>query len=209
MQPYNPRLFSAAAERNRAPILAELKRLLPQQGLMLEIASGTGQHAAYFGAELSGWRWQPTDFDPASLPSISAWCGELANVLPPLQLDVLTDPWPSELPQAVDAMYCANMVHIAPWACTLALLRGAGRRLASDGVLITYGPYLEEGVPTAPGNLAFDADLRTRNPAFGLRQLSMVEAEALAVGLHLQHRVAMSANNLLLVWGRLHTNSVA
>ena len=191
------------------PILAELKRLLPPQGLMLEIASGTGQHAAHFGAELTGWRWQPTDFDPASLPSISAWCGDLANVLPPLRLDVLTDPWPCELPHTVDAMYCANMLHIVPWACTAALMPGAARQLSSGGVLITYGPYLEEGVPTAAGNLEFDADLRSRNPAFGLRQLSMVEVEALAVGLHLQRRVAMPANNLLLAWGRLRTISVA
>ena len=181
----------------------------PPQGLMLEIASGTGQHAAHFGAELTGWRWQPTDFDPASLPSISAWCGDLANVLPPLRLDVLTDPWPCELPHTVDAMYYANMLHIAPWACTAALMRGAARLLSSGGVLITYGPYLEEGVPTAAGNLEFDADLRSRNPAFGLRQLSMVEVEALAVGLHLQRRVAMPANNLLLAWGRLRANSVA
>lgn len=202
MQTDNPRLFSAAAERNSAPILAELKRLLSRQGLMLEIASGTGQHAAYFGAELSSWRWQPTDFDPASLPSIRAWCSELTNVLPPLQLDVLSQPWPRELPRTVDAMYCANMVHIAAWACTSELLRGAARLLSSSGLLITYGPYLENGVPTAPGNLAFDADLRSRNPAWGLRQLPMLEAEALAVGLHLQHRVAMPANNLILAWGR-------
>lgn len=197
------RRHSPAAERNGPPILAELQRLLPPQGLMLEIASGTGQHAARFSAGLPGWQWQPTDFDADALPSIRAWCAGLPRVRPPLRLDVLAQPWPPEVaPQPVDAMFCANMIHIAPWACTPALMQGAARHLAPHGLLVTYGPYLEDDVPTAPGNTAFDADLRARNPAWGVRRLAAVAAEAAAAGLHLRERVAMPANNLLLVWAR-------
>lgn len=199
----DPRRHSPAAERNGLPILAELQRLLPAQGLMVEIASGTGQHAAQFSAGLPGWQWQPTDFDAAALPSIRAWCADLPRVRPPLPLDVLSQPWPAELPQPVDAMFCANMIHIAPWTCTAALMQGAARHLSPQGLLITYGPYLEDGVPTSPGNTAFDADLRSRNAAWGLRQLAAVVAEALVAGLQLRQRLAMPANNLLLVWARV------
>ena len=198
----DPRRHSPAAERNGPPILAELQRLLPAQGLMLEIASGTGQHAAFFSAGLPGWQWQPTDFNAAALPSIRAWCAGLPRVRPPLQLDVLSQPWPAELPRPVDAMFCANMIHIAPWACTAALMQGAARHLSPHGLLITYGPYLEEGVMTSPGNTAFDADLRSRDAAWGLRGLAAVADEAQGAGLQLRERVAMPANNLLLVWAR-------
>jgi hypothetical protein len=201
--PDDTRRHSAAAERNGPPILAELQRVLPAQGLMLEIASGTGQHAAHLSAGLPGWQWQPTDADAASLPSIRAWCAGLARVRPAIVLDVLVQPWPGELPAEADAMFCANMIHISPWACTAALMQGAARRLAPHGLLVTYGPYLEDGVPTSPGNLAFDADLRARNPAWGLRELPDVAAEARAAGLQLRERVAMPANNLLLVWSRV------
>jgi hypothetical protein len=197
------RRHSPAAERNGPPILAALQRLLPAQGLMLEVASGTGQHAAHLSAGLPGWQWQPTDVDAASLPSIRTWCAGLAQVREPIVLDVLAQPWPGELPAEVDAMFCANMIHIAPWACTAALMRGAARQLAPQGVLVTYGPYLEDGVSTSAGNLAFDADLRGRNPAWGLRALSAVAAEARAAGLAMRERVAMPANNLLLVWSRI------
>jgi hypothetical protein len=192
---------SPAAQRNAAPILAELRRLLPARGVMLEIASGTGQHAAHFGAGLPGWRWQPSEFDPASLPSIAAWCDGLANVGAPLRLDVTALRWPGA-PDAVDAVFCANLIHIAPWSCCAALMRGAARHVAPDGVLITYGPYLEDDVPVAPGNAAFDADLRARDPAWGLRRREDVAAEAAGAGLVLRERVAMPANNLLLVWAR-------
>ena len=201
------RRHSPAAERNGPPILAELQRLLPEQGLMLEIASGTGQHAAHLCAGLPGWHWQPTDVDAASLPSIRAWCAGLARVRPPLLLDVLSQPWPVEVPPAVDAMFCANMIHIAPWACTVALMQGAARHLAPQGLMVTYGPYREDGVQTAPGNVAFDADLRARDSAWGLRQLAAVVAEARTAGLELRDRVTMPANNLLLVWTRAHARS--
>ena len=192
---------SPAAERNAGPILAELQRCLPARGLMLEIASGTGQHAAHFATALPGWQWLPSDGDPASLASISAWCAAAPNVLPPIALDVALTPWPG-VPPSVDAMFCANLLHISPWATTPALLQGAARHLSPPGLLLLYGPYLEEGVPTAPSNQAFDADLRARNPAWGLRRLADVLAQAHKAGLHLQERVALPANNLLLVLAR-------
>ncbi len=195
------RRFSPACERNAVPILAQLRRLLPDGGRMLEIASGTGQHAACFAAALPGWHWHPTDFEAEALPSIADWCASLPNVAAPQRLDVLDDPWPG-VPAAVDAMFCANMIHIAPWACTGGLMRGAGRHLAPGGLLITYGPYLEDEVPTAPSNLAFDADLKHRHPAWGLRPLRDVAGAAREHGLVLYERVAMPANNLLLVWQR-------
>ncbi len=197
-----PRRHSPAADRNGPPILAQLQRVLPAGGLMLEIASGTGQHAAILAAGLPGWTWQPTDGDAESLASIRAWCAGMARVREPLLLDVLDDPWPPELPREVDAVFCANMIHIAPWACTRALMRGAAGRLAPDGVLVTYGPYLEDDVPTAPGNVAFDAGLRARDPAWGVRRLSAVADEARSARLRLRERVEMPANNLLLVWVR-------
>ncbi|OGB02081.1 MAG: SAM-dependent methyltransferase [Burkholderiales bacterium RIFCSPHIGHO2_12_FULL_69_20] len=201
---------SPASERNQAPILAQLQRWLPPTGRMLEIAAGTGQHAVHFAAGLPGWHWQPTDPDADALGSIAAWAvaAPATNLLPPpLQLDVLATPWPVEstgVPMAApwDAIFCANMLHIAPWACCAALMQGAARVLSPGGQLITYGPYLVEGEPTSAGNLAFDADLRQRNPAWGIRWLHDVVAEARQAGLDLQHRVAMPANNLLLVFGR-------
>lgn len=193
------RRHSPAAERNAAPILAELQRLLPPTGVLLEIASGTGQHAAHFSAGLPGWRWMPSDPDPTALPSIGAWCAALPQVAPPLALDVLATPWHG-VPAAVDAIFCANMLHIAPWACCAALMRGAARHLSPGGLLLTYGPYLEDDVPTAASNLAFDADLRSRDAAWGLRRLQDVAQQAAQAGLVLEERVAMPANNLLLAW---------
>jgi Protein of unknown function (DUF938) len=195
------RRHSPAAERNGPPILAELQRLLPPAGVMLEIASGTGQHAAFFSAGLPGWQWQPSDYEAGALPSIAAWCEGLDRVRPPITLDVLAADWPG-VPVQVDAIYCANMIHIAPWECTAGLMRGAARRLAPQGLLITYGPYLLDDELTAPSNLAFDADLRERNPAWGIRRLADVIAEAATVGLKLSERLDMPANNKLLVWVR-------
>lgn len=197
----DPRRHSAAADRNAAPILAELQRLLPERGVMLEIASGTGQHAARCSDGLPGWQWWPSDAEDESLASIAAWCSGLERVQPALRIDVLEPQWPG-VPAAVDAIYCANLIHIAPWACCAGLMRGAARHLAPQGLLITYGPYLEDGVVTAPGNRAFDADLRARDPAWGLRRREDVAREAAAVGLVCRERVAMPANNLLLVWAR-------
>jgi hypothetical protein len=195
------RRHSPAVERNRDVILAELHRLLPAHGTALEIASGTGQHAAHFAAALPGWQWWPTDFEAAALPSIAAWCTGLTNVAPPQALDVTAPAWPG-VPTQVDAVYSANLLHIAPWACCAGLMQGAARHLSPAGLLLTYGPYIEDDVPTAPSNQAFDADLRQRNPAWGLRRLADVMQQAQGAGLHLRERVAMPANNLLLVWAR-------
>ena len=190
---------SPAAERNRGPILAELQRLLPARGAMLEIASGTGQHAAHFAAALPGWRWWPSDGDVRSAASIGAWCEGLANVQAPLHLDVLAHTW-AGVPREVDAIFCANLLHISPWATCAALMRGAARHLSAQGLLLLYGPFIVEGVATAPSNLAFDADLRARDAQWGLRRLHDVTAQARAAGLNLRERVAMPANNLLLVF---------
>ena len=199
-------LHSPAADRNKAPILAQLQRVLPADGLALEVASGSGQHVAHFAAALAGWRWQPTDGDARSPASIDAWCAVLTNVRPALRLDVLDEASVAALAVAlrepVDALYCANMLHISPWATCAALMRLAARHLATQGQLVLYGPYLEADVPTSLGNLAFDADLRARDPAWGIRQLADVLAQAAVVGLHLRERVAMPANNLLLVLAR-------
>lgn len=197
----NARRHSPAAERNGPPIFAALQRLLPPSGLLLEIASGTGQHAAFCSAGLPGWQWQPSDVDADGLASIAAWCEGLANVRPPILLNVLDETWPAAPPQ-VDAIYCANMIHIAPWACTGALMLGAARHLAPEGLLITYGPYLVDGEPTAPSNLAFDADLRARDPAWGVRRLADVAEQAAKAGLCLRASLGMPANNMLLTWAR-------
>ncbi len=190
---------SPAAERNLPPILEVLQRIFPAEGLALEIASGTGQHVAGFAKSLPDWTWQPSDTQDDALDSITYWCTQagVSNVLQPLRLDVLT-PWP--LAQMFDAIYCANMLHIAPWATTAALMRGAALHLKPQGVLITYGPYLERGVATSIGNLNFDADLRKRDSSWGIRQLDDVVQQAELVGLQLRERVAMPANNLLLVF---------
>ena len=195
------RRHSAPAERNKGPIMEQLLRLLPERGLMLEIASGTGQHAAHAAAALPLWQWQPSDLNPSSLPSVASWCEGLPNVRAPLLLDVTEPVWAGVAAQ-VDAIFCANMLHIAPWGVCPALMRGAARHLSADGLLLLYGPYLVDGEPFTDSNRAFDADLRGRDPSLGLRKLSDVLAQAEAVGLTLRERVAMPANNLLLVLAR-------
>jgi hypothetical protein len=199
--------FSPAAERNKQPILEVLQQVLPPQGHALEIASGTGQHVAWFAQHMPQWTWQPTDADAPALNSIDARMaeGKLANVRPPLLLDVLSPVWLPQDTPAFDAIYCANMLHIAPWATCAALMQGAARHLAPQGMLITYGPYLEDEVVTSFGNIAFDEQLRAQNPAWGLRRREDVEQEAAKLGLHLIHRHALPANNLLLVWERSPT----
>ena len=201
-------MHSPAAERNRQPILQVLQALLPATGSALEVASGTGQHAAWFAAALPGWTWQPSDAQAEHLDSITAWCADAGvhNVRTPVLLDVLAPQWPSSgtaFATPFDLVYCANMLHIAPWACCAGLMQGAARHLAPGGHLVTYGPYLEDDVPTAPGNLAFDASLRERNPDWGIRRLHDVAQVAAQAGLRLAARHALPANNLLLVW--VHT----
>ena len=211
------RLSSLAAERNRQPMLVVLRRVLPASGRALEIASGSGQHVSWFARHLPGWTWQPTDFAAASLPSIAAWStlgaedlaeapdadastGPLPNVLPPLQLDACAPAWP--VAGAFDAITCANMIHASPPATLPGLMQGAGRHLAPGGVLVTYGPYLLDDEPPAPSNLEFDAWLKSRDPSWGIRRLADVLAHARDAGLRLRERVAMPANNLMLVLAR-------
>jgi SAM-dependent methyltransferase len=194
--------FSPAADRNKQPILDALCRVLPERGSALEIASGTGQHVAWFASGLPDWTWQPTDAQPGALNSIAQRVAQLGlNVQAPLPLDVMAAQW---LPDDArfDAIFCANMLHIAPWATCAALMRGSARHLAPGGVLITYGPYLEDGVPTSAGNQAFDQSLQEQNPDWGIRCREDVEREAARAGLRLYARHALPANNLLLVWAR-------
>ncbi len=198
---------SAAAERNRAPILAVLRTLLAPTGRALEIASGTGQHAAHFAAALPGWHWQPTDLRDNGFDAIAARAAQAdaSNVAPARRLDVLDAQWPSDGPafaESFDLVYCANLLHISPPECTPALMRGAARHLAPAGLLVTYGPYLEGEVPPTASNLAFDAELRRRDARWGLRQLDEVRRHAAASGLALRARHALPANNLLLVFAR-------
>ncbi|MCY1035263.1 DUF938 domain-containing protein [Corallococcus sp. BB11-1] len=190
-----------ATERNREPLLAVLKEVLPSSGVLLEVASGTGQHAAFFARAFPELAWQPTDGDPDSLASIDAWRAAegTPNLLPARLLDASTDAWPVE---HADAMLCVNMIHIAPWAACQGLMRGAGRVLRPGGRLVLYGPYFVEGTEPAPSNVAFDASLKARDPAWGVRELGAVTAEALRHGLTRERVVEMPSNNLTVVFVR-------
>ncbi len=192
-------LSSPSVARNRESILAVLKQHLPEAGLVLEIAAGTGEHAVHFATACPGLRWQPTDPDARALASTAAWreAAGPPNLLAPLELDVGDSVWPVE---RADAIVAINMIHISPWASTLGLMAGAGRLLPSDGVLFLYGPYLETEVETALSNLGFDASLRSRDPAWGIRRLDDVVAAAARHGMTLKARIAMPANNLSLVF---------
>jgi SAM-dependent methyltransferase len=194
-------LSSPAAERNRAPILAVLRRILPERGTVLEIASGSGEHAVFFAQALPNLGWQPTDVDPAALRSIAvrvATAG-LPNLAPPLVLDAGSKIWP--VGQA-DAIVAINVVHISPWRTSEGLLSGAGRVLEPGGVLYLYGPYKDKGAHTAPSNAAFDVSLKSRNPEWGVRDVGEVVDLARSHGLSLAERVPMPANNLSLVFRR-------
>jgi len=181
-----------------------LERVLPARGLLLEIASGTGEHAEAFARALPGLQVQPSDVDPESLASIEAWRrhGGLANLRAPLRLDVHERPWRLPGIAAVDALLCINMIHIAPWSACLALFDGAAAELAPGAPLVLYGPYREHGVHTAPSNEAFDASLRERDPRWGVRDLDEVGAEAAARGFALEEVVEMPANNRMVVLRR-------
>lgn len=192
------RQHAPAALRNRGPILEVLRRVLPTEGTVLEVASGTGQHAVHFAAALPALRFQPSDPDAGARRSIEAWRAEagLSNVAPPLELDVRAA-WPIA---AVAAVVAINMVHISPWPATLALLAGAAARLPVGGPLVLYGPYRVGGQHTAESNARFDESLKARDPSWGVRDLEDVASAAAAVGLVLEERVAMPANNFTLVF---------
>ena len=193
----DPRRHAPATLRNREPLLATLRRHLPAAGLVLEVASGTGEHAAFLAAALPHLAFQPSERDADALPGIDAWCAGLPNIRPALLLDATEPGWP-----AAAAVLCANMIHIAPWAATLGLMRGAAACLPPGGPLILYGPFKRDGAHTAPGNAAFDADLRDRDPAWGLRDLEAVAAAAAAEGFAPPIVEPMPANNLTLVLHR-------
>jgi hypothetical protein len=200
---------SPAAERNKQPILEALRQVLPARGRALEVASGTGQHVAWLAAGLPGWQWQPTEASSAALPSIAAYVQQagIGNVHPPCLLDVMEPQWPSDdetlashFAHPFDAIFCANLLHITDWSVCNALVLGASRHLAQGGLLLIYGPFFEDDVPTAPSNLAFDNSLRSQNPAWGIRHRNAVEQCARQAGLLAQRRIAMPAHNLLLVF---------
>lgn len=190
-----------AVARNTAPIIEVLRGVLPETGLILEVASGTGEHALAFARAFPHLLWQPTDADPVALRSVEAWrtADSAPNLMAPVHLDAAGDRWPVEEAQAV---LCINMVHISPWAATVGLLAGAGRVLERGAPLYLYGPYRQEGVETVPSNEEFDRSLKSRNPEWGLRRLEDVAAEADRHGLALDALVPMPANNLSVVLRR-------
>jgi hypothetical protein len=196
------RRHAPATARNRDPILEVLRRVLPARGSVLEIAAGTGEHAVHFASALPGLTWQPSDADADCLASIDAWrrAQGTPNLRPPLLLDAAAPVWP--LDGLVEAIFNANMIHISPWSACLGLLDGAARHLSEDGVLVLYGPWRIGGRHTAPSNAAFDADMRSRNPAWGVRDLDDLTKEASARGLALVERIEMPANNQVLVLRR-------
>ena len=187
-----------ATERNRDVIAETLARLLPAEGLVLEVASGTGEHAVHFARLFPALTWQPSDPDPIALASINAWRADsnVPNMRPAMLLDASAD-WP--IMQA-DAVVCINMTHISPWAATVGLLRNAARLLPPSAVLFIYGPYNQRDVPLAQSNAAFDASLRQQNAEWGLRYVDDIAEEAYKSGLHLDSVIAMPANNLSLIF---------
>ena len=191
-----------AVARNRDPILGVLRRHLPETGTLVEVSAGTGEHAAYFAAAFPGLTWQPTDPDPDARASIAAWAraAKLNTLRPPLALDAASDTWPVE---RADAVLCINMIHIAPWAAAVHLVEGAARVLGAGAPLVLYGPYRREGRHTAPSNEAFDADLRRRNPEWGVRDLDAVAALAAENGFALHEVIEMPTNNLTVVFRRV------
>jgi SAM-dependent methyltransferase len=188
-----------AALRNREPIAEVLDGWLPQRGLVLEIASGTGEHAVHFARRFPRLDWQPSDLDETALASIDAWRREsgLGNLRAPIRIDAASSDWPIE---GADAVLSINMVHISPWASALGLLQGAARLLAAGAPLILYGPWLEEGVEPAASNLAFDADLKQRNSEWGLRTVESFAAAARDAGFDLEERRPTPANNMILLF---------
>ena len=193
-----------AALRNREPIAEVLQEWLPEHGLVLEIASGTGEHVVHFAERFPNLEWQPSDVHEAALGSIAAWRAQsgLPNIRDPLRLDASSGSWPVT---TADALLSINMVHISPWASALGLLDGAARMLPPDGPLILYGPWLAEHIPTAPSNLAFDQNLKGRDPEWGLRCVEDFAAAAAERGLRLETIRLMPANNLMLLLRRSRT----
>ncbi|ABW28435.1 DUF938 domain-containing protein [Acaryochloris marina] len=215
------RQYAPAFQRNHQPIFTILKQVLPQQGIVLEIASGTGEHVAFLAQQLPHLDWLPSDQSSASLTSITAWRHQAraANLNEPIALDVCKPNWPEIVIQTLDryglthskivAIININMIHIAPWQATEGLIAGSARLLSPQGLLYLYGPFIQANQPTAPSNLAFDQSLRHRNPEWGIRPLAEVSHLAAQHGLHLQQTVAMPANNLSVIWQQSASKSVS
>jgi SAM-dependent methyltransferase len=198
------RQYSPSTARNREPILLVLRRVLPEKARVLEIASGSGEHAVFIACAMPDLLWRPSDPDPEARASIAAWIEAEAvpNVAPPVTIDVCESEWGVEDDAPFDAIVAINMIHISPWEATLGLLAGAGRLLRSGGVLYTYGPYMRAGRHTAPSNETFDAWLKSRDSRWGVRDVADIERAAAAQGLALRESVEMPANNLSLVFVR-------
>jgi len=199
--------YAPATERNRAPLLAVLQSQLPEQGVVLEIAAGSGQHAAYFAPRLAPRLWLPTDVDAANLASISEWCAEVDcdELLATQYLSALDPVWAVErqaLPEAVSAIVNINMLHIAPWACCHGLFAGAKRILGDGGVVLIYGPFKQQGQHTSVSNEQFDANLRAENASWGIRDIAAVTEVALEAGFECVETIPMPANNHVLVFHR-------
>jgi hypothetical protein len=196
-----PRRSAPAALRNREPIAEILSQWLPERGLILELASGTGEHAVFFAERFPELEWQPSDIHPDALSSITAWrdASGLANVRAPLAIDASSPDWPIT---TADAVLSINMVHISPWVSALGLLDGAARLLPPGAPLILYGPWMTEEVETAPSNLEFDAQLKSRDPEWGLRSVETFAEAAAERGLDLEQTRAMPANNRMLLLRR-------
>jgi hypothetical protein len=195
----NDRRHAPATERNREPIAAVLAEELPASGIVLEVASGSGEHIAFFAERFPALRWQPSDPDAEARASIAGWCTGLANVAAPLAIDAAAPDWPLD---RADAMLCINMVHISPWAATLGLMAEAGRLLGPWAPLILYGPYRRHDVGTAPSNEKFEEWLHSLSSEYGLRQVEDVKAAAAEHGLVLRRTIEMPANNLILLFRR-------
>jgi SAM-dependent methyltransferase len=202
----DPRLYLAHVARNREPILGVLRRVLPAAGLVVEIGSGSGEHAAYFASALPSLTWQPTDCDAEALASSGAHraAAGASNLLAPLYLDATSRAWPIE---RADALLCMNVIHIAPWAVAEGVMAGAARLLPKEGVLYFYGPYRSEGRHTAASNATFDAWLRSQDSRWGVRDLGEVVQLAAENGFHLMETVPMPANNLSVVFCRSERSS--
>lgn len=198
------RRFSPPAARNRGPILDVLRQVLPAEARVLEIASGSGEHAVHFAKAMPRWRWRPSDPDADARASITDWIAaeRLSNVLAPINIDVRAPLWGVEDDAPFDAIIACNMIHIAPWESALGLIAGAGRLLRESGVLVLYGPFMRDGVHTAPSNGAFDHSLKARDASWGVRDVVDVSAAAAEQGFASRQEFAMPANNLTLVFAR-------
>lgn len=198
------RLYAPATTRNREPILAVLQRILPETGTVLEVASGTGEHAIFFAPHLVPRQWQPSDPDTRSRASIAAWQSHFPaeNLYPPLDLDVRDRLWSVERENqsAIAAIVSINMIHISPMSACLGLMAGAGRILQAGGILYLYGPFKIGGQHTAPSNVAFDEMLRSENPEWGVRNLDDIIALANSHNLKLLETIQMPANNLSVIF---------